>query len=158
MIKIFGWEKCMLGKVSEARDDELRVLKKRQYMSMFGWAVKITLAMKQALTASTVFSSLVVFENLQRFIKATYRAQPPPNEIGFQHASFLWSGENGSDGAATPSGRRFMLRVEDKLSFERGCLNLVTGPTGSEKASLLLALLGETHFIPLGPSSYFLLP
>ncbi|KIK53737.1 hypothetical protein GYMLUDRAFT_250067 [Collybiopsis luxurians FD-317 M1] len=207
MIKIFGWEKRMLGKVSEARDDELRVLKKRQYMSMFGWAVNygwdlcdITLAMKQALTASTVFSSLVVFENLQRFIKAIFmywtralaakvsfdritdflnntelldiydapsstdalsirdRAQPPPNEIGFQHASFSWSGENGSDGAATPSGRRFTLRVEDKLSFERGCLNLVTGPTGSGKASLLLALLGEMHFIPLGPSSYFLLP
>ncbi|KIK53742.1 hypothetical protein GYMLUDRAFT_178425, partial [Collybiopsis luxurians FD-317 M1] len=214
MIKMFGWEKRMLGKVSEARDDELRVLKKRQYMSMFGWAVNFsipiiamagtyatyTLAMKQALTASTVFSSLVVFENLQRFIKAIFMywtralaakvsfdritdflnntelldiydapsstdalsigdgAQPPPNEIGFQHASFSWSDENGSDGTTTPSGRRFMLRVEDKLCFERGCLNLVTGPTGSGKTSLLLALLGEMHYIPLGPSSYFHLP
>ncbi|KAJ6556954.1 hypothetical protein B0H10DRAFT_1847143, partial [Mycena sp. CBHHK59/15] len=31
--------------------------------------------------------------------------------------------------------------------------NLVVGPTGSGKTSLLMALLGEMHFIPSSPNS-----
>ncbi|KIK58410.1 hypothetical protein GYMLUDRAFT_246115 [Collybiopsis luxurians FD-317 M1] len=81
-----------------------------------------------------------------------------PDEIGFRNASFTWSVDNGSDGTATPSERRFILKIDDKISFKWGCINLVTGPTGSGKTSMLLALLGEMHFIPLGPNSYFHLP
>jgi energy-coupling factor transporter ATP-binding protein EcfA2 len=32
--------------------------------------------------------------------------------------------------------------IEDRLLFEKGTMNLVVGPTGSGKTSLLLALLG----------------
>lgn len=62
-------------------------------------------------------------------------------EIGFHHATFAWS--NDSDGSVTPSGRRFALRIEDELKFKKGKINLVIGPTGSGKTSLLMALLGE---------------
>ncbi|KAJ7139685.1 hypothetical protein C8R44DRAFT_867802 [Mycena epipterygia] len=79
------------------------------------------------------------------------------NNIGFNDATFAWSSEK-KDGALTPSRRKFMLRVEGELLFKRGCINLVVGPTGSGKTSLLMALLGEMHFVPSGPTSWFNLP
>ncbi|KDQ56808.1 hypothetical protein JAAARDRAFT_36283 [Jaapia argillacea MUCL 33604] len=77
--------------------------------------------------------------------------------IGFSEAMFSWSNEI-NDGAVTPSKRTFRLRVEEELLFKPGCINLIIGPTGSGKTSLLMALLGEMHFIPSGPGSWFNLP
>ncbi|WVQ79115.1 hypothetical protein IAT38_001210 [Cryptococcus sp. DSM 104549] len=39
----------------------------------------------------------------------------------------------------------FKLRIED-VTFAKGKINLITGPTGSGKSSLLKALIGELHF------------
>ncbi|KAI0052513.1 P-loop containing nucleoside triphosphate hydrolase protein [Auriscalpium vulgare] len=78
--------------------------------------------------------------------------------IGFEKASFNWSAEDASDGTATPSSRKFTLRIDDQLQFKRGAINLIIGPTGSGKTSLLMALLGEMHFVPLGPGSWYHLP
>ncbi|KAF9469452.1 P-loop containing nucleoside triphosphate hydrolase protein [Collybia nuda] len=58
----------------------------------------------------------------------------------------------------TPSKRRFRLHIDEELIFRKGSINLIVGPTGSGKTSLLMALLGEMHFIPSGPSSWFNLP
>lgn len=71
-------------------------------------------------------------------------AQSPERSelIGFRNATFAWT--NSTDGAATPSRRNFRLCVEEELLFETGCINLIVGPTGSGKTSLLMALLG-TH-------------
>ena len=79
-----------------------------------------------------------------------------PNQIGFRDAVFSWS--NTSDGSSTPSRRQYSLRIEDELFFKHDHINLVVGPTGSGKTSLLMALLGEMHFIPSGPHSCFNLP
>ena len=78
------------------------------------------------------------------------------NEIGFRDAVFSWS--NTSDGSLPPSKREFCLHIDDELFFKQGRINLVVGPTGSGKTSLLMALLGEMHFIPSGPNSSFNLP
>lgn len=66
-----------------------------------------------------------------------------PDVIGIRDAAFTWAYEK--DGTLSPSlGRRsFTLRIEDELVFERGRINLILGPTGSGKTSLLMALLGE---------------
>lgn len=82
------------------------------------------------------------------------------SEIGFRSATFSWSNESAT-GAATPSKRRFRLRIDDELLFKRGRINLIVGSTGllslarerdiwltriapgSGKTSLLMALLGE---------------
>jgi hypothetical protein len=65
--------------------------------------------------------------------------------IGFHHATFSWSNEpNGSETPGTRSTLSFRLRISEKLLFKRGCLNLIVGPTGSGKTSLLLALLGRS--------------
>ncbi|KAI0039394.1 P-loop containing nucleoside triphosphate hydrolase protein [Auriscalpium vulgare] len=71
--------------------------------------------------------------------------------IGFTNASFTWSNDN-------TASRKFVLRIDDELMFKRGCINLIIGPTGSGKTSLLMALLGEMHFVPLGQRSWFNLP
>ncbi|KAI0650859.1 multidrug resistance-associated ABC transporter [Trametes meyenii] len=78
--------------------------------------------------------------------------------IGIRAAAFTWSNEN--DGSLTPGPNRhnFTLRIEDEVIFKRGQVNLIVGPTGSGKTSLLMALLGELHYIPTGPDSFVNLP
>ena len=70
--------------------------------------------------------------------------------IGIRNASFSWSKE---DKVSTPLQRRFMLRIEGELIFAKGEINVIFGPTGSGKTSLLMALLGESYytrdFVPL---------
>ncbi|KAJ6462020.1 hypothetical protein C8R47DRAFT_1225647 [Mycena vitilis] len=78
-------------------------------------------------------------------------------KIGFRDATFAWSSEK-TDGTLTPSRRKFMLKIEGEMLFKPGCINLVVGPTGSGKTSLLMALLGEMHFIPSSPTSWYNLP
>ena len=51
-----------------------------------------------------------------------------------------------------------MLNIDDQVFFRRGKINLIVGPTGAGKTSLLMALLGEMHYIPLGPDSWVSLP
>lgn len=52
----------------------------------------------------------------------------------------------------------FRLRIEEEVKFKEGAFNLVVGPTGSGKTSVLMALLGEMHYIPLGYDSWVNLP
>lgn len=60
--------------------------------------------------------------------------------IGFRDAVFAWSID--SRGSLTPSKRKFRLRIDGEMYFQHGCINLVVGPTGSGKTSMLMALLG----------------
>lgn len=100
-----------------------------------------------------------------------------PSLIGFHNAVFAWdnsaSDSSSTSGLATPipstpstlastssaqQQRKFRLRLPGDLNFKPSTLNLVLGPTGSGKTSILLALLGEMHFIPTGPDSWYNLP
>jgi ABC-type multidrug transport system fused ATPase/permease subunit len=78
-------------------------------------------------------------------------------EIGFKDATFSWSAES-SDGSSTPSQRAFRLHIRGEQLFKRDCINLIIGPTGSGKTSMLMALLGEMHFIPSTADGWFNLP
>ncbi|KAF9013108.1 multidrug resistance-associated ABC transporter [Cyathus striatus] len=135
-----------------------------------------TIVMKQELDASKVFSSMPVFDQMMiqlsmltfllgRTISElldayastgenVYTPVPDTDVVGFNDAIFSWAKEE-DDGAATPS---FRLRVPGELIFKNGCMNLITGPTGSGKTSLLMALLGEMHFVPSLPNAWFNLP
>ncbi|KAJ4482142.1 P-loop containing nucleoside triphosphate hydrolase protein [Lentinula aciculospora] len=73
--------------------------------------------------------------------------------IGFRNASFTWT--KSASGTTTPSRRSFKLSVSGDLQFSPNVFNLVVGPTGSGKTSLLLALLGEMHYIPLNDDAWF---
>ncbi|KAL0565313.1 hypothetical protein V5O48_016710 [Marasmius crinis-equi] len=76
-------------------------------------------------------------------------------DIGFRSASFSWSLSQGSE---TPNKRRFVLRIDGELLFKQGSFNLVIGPTGCGKTSLLMALLSEMHFTPDSLDSWYNLP
>lgn len=59
--------------------------------------------------------------------------------IGFEDATLTW----GSKGAADSSDTKAFRMIDLNIKFSTGNLNLVVGPTGSGKTSLLMALLGE---------------
>ncbi|KAK4142467.1 uncharacterized protein C8A04DRAFT_38253 [Dichotomopilus funicola] len=59
--------------------------------------------------------------------------------IGFKNATFIW----GSRTAVAEDGSMAFRLLDLDLDFKIGKLNVITGPTGSGKTSLLMALLGE---------------
>ncbi|KZV96966.1 P-loop containing nucleoside triphosphate hydrolase protein [Exidia glandulosa HHB12029] len=69
--------------------------------------------------------------------------------IGFHNATFTYT--------ASPSESSFQLRIPGPapLLFTPKALNLVVGPTGAGKSSLLLALLGEMHLVPHHSNLHF---
>ncbi|KAF5346100.1 hypothetical protein D9757_014021 [Collybiopsis confluens] len=222
MVKMFGWEKKMLERISVKREEEITFIKRLRFLGLMTsianhtipvltmlatYATYVTLVMGQELTAAKVFSSMVVFErfsnllrmsifmtttslngkvSLDRITKFLYDTElldswshsgdgepttriissppPAPDAIGFRKATFTWSAEDndgeegGGSGSYTPSQRKFLLKVEDKLLFKRGVINMIVGPTGSGKTSVLMALLSEMHFVPAGPDSWYGLP
>lgn len=79
------------------------------------------------------------------------------DDLGFGKATFTWSIDS-ADGSRTPSNMSFRLHVDDDMIFKKGSFNLIIGPTGSGKTSMLMALLGEMHYIPSGPESWKNLP
>ena len=84
-------------------------------------------------------------------------SQDHEDDIGCGKAHFTWMNES-SEGSDTPSKRTFRLRVDDDLYFKKGSFNLICGPTGSGKTSLLMALLREMHYMHLGPDAWVNLP
>lgn len=59
--------------------------------------------------------------------------------IGFRDATFIW----GSKDAVAEDGTMAFRLMDLNIDFKLGKLNVITGPTGSGKTSLLMALLGE---------------
>lgn len=59
--------------------------------------------------------------------------------VGFENASFIWGGKD----AVAEDGSRAFKMIDLDVQFSLGQLNIVAGPTGSGKTSLLMALLGE---------------
>jgi ABC-type multidrug transport system fused ATPase/permease subunit len=63
--------------------------------------------------------------------------------IGFKNATFSWGGKE-PEGEEISTAFRLM---DVDIKFEIGKLNIIAGPTGSGKTSLLMALLGEMTLI-----------
>jgi ABC-type multidrug transport system fused ATPase/permease subunit len=63
--------------------------------------------------------------------------------IGFNNAAFTWEGRRIDGQPKDTRKREFKLRIDSEVMFERGAVNLIVGPTGSGKTSLLFALLGR---------------
>ncbi|KAM0253097.1 hypothetical protein ACHAQJ_007419 [Trichoderma viride] len=59
--------------------------------------------------------------------------------IGFRDATLIWGGK---DSVAEDGSRAFQLLDLD-IDFKIGKLNIIAGPTGSGKTSMLMGLLGE---------------
>ncbi|KAG6857595.1 hypothetical protein H0H87_010163 [Tephrocybe sp. NHM501043] len=177
MIKLFGWEKKMGEKIAEKRDKELTIIMKEDLsaskvfssMAVFDMLRDqlhmVFYAITQLVTGKVSIDRVNDFlhntELLDSFSEKDSIDLFPQEgqvneEIGFRYATFVWS--NDMEGSLTPSKRNFCLNVGDELFFKRGQINLIIGPTGSGKTSLLMALLGEMHFTPSHPHSWFNLP
>ncbi|KAG9126177.1 hypothetical protein FRC07_004584 [Ceratobasidium sp. 392] len=143
-----------------------------------------TLWFKKTLDASAVFSSIGIFDVLRNQLfmlfwqipmniqaktelldvysekdtAAIIEPSPPsePSAVGFRNATFTWTRQ--LPGTPTPSRRNFKLHIDSEVLFRRGKINMIVGPTGCGKTSLLMALLGEMHFVPSVPDSWFGLP
>ena len=74
--------------------------------------------------------------------------------IGFDHATLTWGGKD----AQGADGQSAFRMIDMNIRFSVGRLNIVAGPTGSGKTSLLMALLGEmtllqgSVYLPIGRS------
>ena len=63
--------------------------------------------------------------------------------IGFKKATLTWGGKNTQD----VNGKTAFRMIDLDVCFVVGRLNIIAGPTGSGKTSLLMALLGEMTLI-----------
>jgi ABC-type multidrug transport system fused ATPase/permease subunit len=113
----------------------------------------------RALWQTELLDEFATAEKGSEHVMLTEASRFDQDVIGFQNASFTWSNDD-ADGTftLTPAQRRFTLRVHGELVLKRGRFNLIIGPTGSGKTSLLMALLGEMHFVPMRPDSWYQLP
>ncbi|KAH9915165.1 P-loop containing nucleoside triphosphate hydrolase protein [Epithele typhae] len=92
-----------------------------------------------------------------------------PEAIEIKEAKFSWTvndapfadePQGSTEGSVAPADKHkhFILEVPKTVTFQPRVLNMVSGATGCGKTSLLLALLGEMHYIPGSNSSYVNLP
>ena len=88
------------------------------------------------------------FLNEDETKKYSQLLQEPKDEagetvIGFERATLTW----GAKDAHTVDGQTAFRMIDMDIRFVVGHLNIVAGPTGSGKTSLLMALLGEMTLI-----------
>ncbi|KAJ7164522.1 hypothetical protein C8R46DRAFT_1193124 [Mycena filopes] len=164
MIKMFGWEKQMNAKIAEKREQELTWIWWRKMLGTLNGSVNdilwyITYYMAVAVKARVSLNRLDAFLNDTELLDSFTATDKPTAHsastelTGFRDATFSWADEDQSVGTSTLS-RSFILRIEGEIMFKPG-FNLVVGPTGSGKTSLLMALLGEMHFLPSSSTSWF---
>ncbi|KZV59749.1 P-loop containing nucleoside triphosphate hydrolase protein [Peniophora sp. CONT] len=216
MIKMFGWEGKVAERLDGRRNEELRLIRLTELISLGTDSVTLfipalqmvatygtfTFVMGGRLTPSIVFSSMSIFmllrnlmsmlfyfvsplikakvslDRVTEFLRETelldqyadikadgatpdmLSARPSDDStIGMRNASFTWSAELPPTYAVSQGSQRtFSLRIPGELGFQRGKINLIVGPTGSGKTSLLMALLGEMHFVPLAAGAWVNLP
>ncbi|QRW00045.1 ABC transporter transmembrane region [Ceratobasidium sp. AG-Ba] len=131
----------------------------RWQLFVLGRQIPLTIQAKVSLDRTHEFLNKT--ELLDRYAEKvtgapTEHIYPESLPIGFRNATFTWTGQQ--DSIPTPSQRVFKLQIDGELFFRRGKINMIIGPTGCGKTSLLMALLGEMHFAPSTPDGWFVLP
>ena len=74
---------------------------------------------------------------------AKEKGKPADPIIGFDRATLTWGGKDTQDA----NGQRAFRMIDMDVRFLVGRLNIIAGPTGSGKTSLLMALLGEMTLV-----------
>ncbi|KAF9527915.1 multidrug resistance-associated ABC transporter [Crepidotus variabilis] len=137
----------------------------REQLYRISWQTMLMIEAKVSLDRVSNFLQnaelLDTFEELKDHPEKMNLTTPTTPEedtrIGFGNATFGWSLDE-QDGRLSPSSRNYRLHIDGDLLFKRGKINLIIGPTGCGKTSMLMALLGEMHFIPANLDSWFSLP
>ncbi|KAF9066068.1 hypothetical protein BDP27DRAFT_1424214 [Rhodocollybia butyracea] len=89
MIKLFGWESKMEGKIAEKRDEEVVWIRRRQILEIINdittWLyhtssgydynfLDLSVLMKQTIRASVIYSSMTVFDMLREQMRILFRS------------------------------------------------------------------------------------
>lgn len=170
-LKYFGWEPAAMRKINEVRSVEQRRLWKRSVyaaaISMAGDLLPfvsllvifsiVVLFTDRPLRAPIAFTALSIMETLRSqfvWISNVSRYSAQGAESLRRVDRFFESAEEikrHPDGPLELKGATFRrtpiaaFRLHDlTISFKQNSLNVITGPTGCGKTSLLLSLLGET--------------
>ncbi|RAQ49578.1 ABC multidrug transporter [Aspergillus flavus] len=170
-LKYFGWEHAAMESINEARGVEQRRLWKRSVyaaaismagdllpmMSLLVMFSVFVLFTNDTLRAATAFTSLSIMETLRsQFVwlsnisKASAQGAESLRRVDrfFDTAREIQHHPEGPLELKNATFRRTPIaafRLHDvSVRFRPRALNVVTGPTGSGKTSLLLSLLGET--------------
>ncbi|KAF5861943.1 hypothetical protein ETB97_012342 [Aspergillus alliaceus] len=170
-LKYFGWEYAAMDTINEARSVEQRRLWKRSVyaaaISMAGDLLPMVsllvmfsvfvLFTNDTLRAATAFTSLSIMETLRsQFVwlsnisRSSAQGAESLRRIDrfFETATEIKRHPEGPLEIKNATFRRSpiaVFRLRDvSVCFRPRALNVVTGPTGSGKTSLLLSLLGET--------------
>ncbi|GFF97593.1 ATP-dependent bile acid permease [Aspergillus udagawae] len=87
-------------------------------------------------------------EETEKYSILSTRTDPEtPPKIALENATLSWgTPKKDSHGVAPDDGEAFRL-ISMNVSFHIGKLNIIAGPTGSGKTSLLMALLGEMKLL-----------
>ncbi|KAH1469916.1 hypothetical protein KXV58_001812 [Aspergillus fumigatus] len=170
-LKFFGWEPAAVASINEIRNVEQRRLWRRSVfaaaismagdllpmMSLLVMFSVVVFFTDRPLRAPVAFTSLSIMETLRsQFVWLSnisrYSAQGAESLRRVDHF-FDTAGEirRHPDGPLELKHATFRrtpiadFRLHDiSVSFKQSALNVVAGPTGSGKTSLLLSLLGET--------------
>ncbi|CAD0109869.1 unnamed protein product [Aureobasidium uvarum] len=165
IIKYFAWEQRFLGQVDEKRAVELKNLRNRYIIwaaaaTIWGGAPMVitfltflvyTMVEKKDLIPSLadmvahVQESKVSVDRIEEYLNEPetdkYNQlqdkefdEDGNHVIGFENATFSWGGGTEADD---------FKMIDLNMRFRIGELNVIVGPTGSGKTSLLMALLGE---------------
>ncbi|PPQ71821.1 hypothetical protein CVT26_007735 [Gymnopilus dilepis] len=166
------WQTLTLGLLNASMNTLIPVI------TLLMTYVAYTVVMKGELNASKIFSTMAVLsilrtqvqrfswrsvlfiqgkvslDRVNHFLRSAELLDPIPStdvhhqrtEIGFKDVSFAWSAHDTLSGAS--SRRHLVLKIEGEVVFKRNGINLIIGPTGSGKTSLLMALLGEMYLLP----------
>ena len=78
-------------------------------------------------------------EKYDQLIETSEPSQEDEPVIGFDHATLSWGGQD----SRNSDGQTAFRMINMDLRFQVGGLNIIAGPTGSGKTSMLMALLGE---------------
>jgi ABC-type multidrug transport system fused ATPase/permease subunit len=84
-------------------------------------------------------------EETQKYSQLRNHHPDEPPKIALENATLTWGSKSSRD-TQDPSGDAFRL-LNMNVSFKLGALNVIAGPTGSGKTSLLMALLGEMRLL-----------
>ncbi|KAH8108752.1 P-loop containing nucleoside triphosphate hydrolase protein [Phellopilus nigrolimitatus] len=136
--------------------------------------VNIIYAVPSLLQAKVSFDRYNVFLNSTEFLSEGNTLFKRPGEeeqviseqscndtIGFKACTFSWDSikyEESTEPRKYYARKQFHLRFDDEVTFQRGHINIIVGPTASGKTSILMALLGEMYYKPHGVGSWYNLP
>ncbi|CAE6448536.1 unnamed protein product [Rhizoctonia solani] len=115
----------------------------RSQLRILSWQIPTSVQAKVSIDRIDEFlhKTELLDEYTEKQVPEILEPNPPATDaIGFRNATFAWTRQ--APGTPTPSRRNFRLHIDEELLFRRGKINMVVGPTGCGKTSLLMALLG----------------